>query len=254
MKKVLAIVLSLCLLAGLCSCSMFSRYASEEEMKEALIGVWTTEDQTAQFTIGETSLNYRKRFLDGSSTDLNFDHTILEWNYRKGELTADQTHPITVSEDGSYILWQEMTFYSGGQLAIPKGLLLEEAMKSTFTLGGGLYTITFGDIVEDTDAVQSYTVDYFYYEDADAKIKEAFSNVLDQLKGDKYVLTFTGSVNSNPQAADVLPNYQDPTIFAYFLISVPESGLPVVAYSHTAAFDDMAILWNAYCNTSNFYY
>ncbi len=44
MKKVLAIVLSLCLLAGLCSCSntpiKVKKFSSEEEMKEHLQGVW----------------------------------------------------------------------------------------------------------------------------------------------------------------------------------------------------------------------
>lgn len=44
MKKVLAVLLSLCLLAGLCSCSntpiKVKKFSSEEEMKEHLQGVW----------------------------------------------------------------------------------------------------------------------------------------------------------------------------------------------------------------------
>lgn len=94
-------------------------YKSVEEMKADLIGTWTNADHTAQFVIEDNTLYYTYRFADGSSTDLEFSHTILNWDYENRQIVGDQTHVITVAEDGQSFTWSDMTFTKGGTL-IPK--------------------------------------------------------------------------------------------------------------------------------------
>ena len=94
-------------------------YKSVEEMKADLIGTWTTADGTAQFVIEDNILYYTYRFADGSSTDLEFSHTILNWDYENRQIVGDQTHIITVAENGQSFTWSDKTFTKGGAL-IPK--------------------------------------------------------------------------------------------------------------------------------------
>ena len=94
-------------------------YKSVEEMKADLIGTWTTADGTAQFVIEDNILYYTYRFADGSSTDLEFSHTILNWDYENRQIVGDQTHVITVAENGQSFTWSDKTFTKGGAL-IPK--------------------------------------------------------------------------------------------------------------------------------------
>ena len=94
-------------------------YKSVEEMKADLIGTWTTADGTAQFVIEDNILYYTYRFADGSSTDLEFSHTILKWDYENRQIVGDQTHIITVAENGQSFTWSDKTFTKGGAL-IPK--------------------------------------------------------------------------------------------------------------------------------------
>lgn len=94
-------------------------YKSVEEMKADLIGTWTTADGTAQFVIEDNTLYYTYRFADGSSTDLEFSHTILNWDYENRQIVGDQTHIITVAENGQSFTWSDKTFTKGGAL-IPK--------------------------------------------------------------------------------------------------------------------------------------
>lgn len=94
-------------------------YKSVEDMKADMIGTWTTADGAAQFVIEDNMLYYTYRFADGSSTDLEFSHTILEWNYENRQIIGNQTHVITVSEDGQSFTWSDKTFTKGGSL-IPK--------------------------------------------------------------------------------------------------------------------------------------
>ena len=94
-------------------------YKSVEEMKADLIGTWTTADGTAQFVIEDNILYYTYRFADGSSTDLELSHTILNWDYENRQIVGDQTHIITVAENGQSFTWSDKTFTKGGAL-IPK--------------------------------------------------------------------------------------------------------------------------------------
>ena len=94
-------------------------YKSVEEMKADLIGTWTTADGTGQFVIEDNILYYTYRFADGSSTDLEFSHTILNWDYENRQIVGDQTHIITVAENGQSFTWSDKTFTKGGAL-IPK--------------------------------------------------------------------------------------------------------------------------------------
>lgn len=83
MKKVLAIVLSLCLLVGLCSCSSapikVKKFDSEEEMQEHLQGVWYDDWSGECF------------FFDG-------DRAYLDENISRADYLQDQFDSIVKSQ------------------------------------------------------------------------------------------------------------------------------------------------------------
>lgn len=131
MKKWLAIFLAVLSLVTLTACgekekeeksepketvATIREYKSVEDMKKDLIGTWTTDDRTAQFVIEDNVLYYTYRFADGSSTDLEFSHRILEWDYENRQIIGEQTHAITVAEDGQSFVWSDKTFIHGGTL------------------------------------------------------------------------------------------------------------------------------------------
>ncbi len=88
MKKVLAIVLSLCLLAGLCSCSSapieVKKFASETEMQEYLQGIWIDTWSEDELIFFDNGIAVRWETVSGRLTDFQntFDPLVKEQSYK----------------------------------------------------------------------------------------------------------------------------------------------------------------------------
>ena len=85
-------------------------YKSVEDMKADMIGTWTTADGAAQFVIEDNTLYYTYHFADGSSSDVELSHRILQWDYENRQIVGEQTHPITGAEDRKSFVWSDKTF------------------------------------------------------------------------------------------------------------------------------------------------
>ena len=160
MKKILAVLLSLCLLLGLCSCSSapieVKKFASETEMQEYLQGIWIDTWSEDELIFFDNGIAVRWETVSGRLTDFQntFDPLVKEQSY-KVFLEMNVSDRIAELEKGWLSAEEEITCHfkpKKGELSIG------DADYTVYVGDGILYDGSSGGEFEKLSDTPSYTV------------------------------------------------------------------------------------------------
>lgn len=127
MKRILCMLVSVCLLLGLTACGakkaiekkpIGKEYGSAREMISELRGVWTSQDDRNQIKITNNSVVFIKR--DMSYNDTETTKKDISFIYEEGRIEWDDGEDyLLVDANGQSITYDKVSYTKGGNLIMP---------------------------------------------------------------------------------------------------------------------------------------